>query len=407
MIKQKILRFSSGLNFNDWSLLFIIITSIISLKLVPIGFILWVLTIGFNKESFSLKKLFSDVKKWFVLYYLLLLLGMIWTDNTVFGYSKLENKLSFLLLPLLFSLSKFAITRNKLIQVFIFSLSCSLIINYGIVLYETVFLNKSTLYEGLMNVNFSHLMHRSYYCNYLVVGCIIILNRFFKEDKSWIDIILFFFFSAAIFQTLAKSGVLIYLILIPLFVIWKLIKRKQYKMIGICMLALVSTITLFIQVENPVKRRFEMIPDAVEHFQSKSNPSAESNTARLLMWNTSINVFKEFPFTGVGTGDYDDALTEKNKRYGNTGVAKYRYNSHNQFLNTIVQLGLLGFIALMMIFLTGFKKALEEKDLLLLFTLSAFLLNFLFESFIETQAGIILFCLLPISLISLKIRANA
>ena len=68
MIKQTFLRFSKGLNFNDWSLLFILITSLISLKLVPLGFILWVLTIGFNKESFTLKKLFSDVKKWFILY---------------------------------------------------------------------------------------------------------------------------------------------------------------------------------------------------------------------------------------------------------------------------------------------------------------------------------------------------
>ena len=407
MIKQTFLRFSKGLNFNDWSLLFILITSIISLKLVPLGFILWVLTIGLNKESFTLKKLFSDVKKWFILYYILILLGMLWTDNTAFGFSKLENKLSFLLLPILFSFSKFSITRNKLIQVFIFSLSLSLIINYGIVVYETIFLNQSTLYEGLINANFSHLMHRSYYCNYLVVGCIILLNRFLKEDKSWIDIVLFVFFSAAIFQTLAKSGILIYLILIPLFVIWKLIKRKQYTMIGICLLVLVSTITLLIQVENPVKTRFKMIPDAIEHFKSKSNPSSESNTSRLLMWSTSIDVFKEAPFNGVGTGDYDDELTEKNRRYGNTGVVKHRYNSHNQFLNTMVQLGLLGLMTLMMIFLTGFKKAIQEKDLLLLFTLMAFLLNFLFESFIESQAGIILFCLLPISLISLKIRANA
>jgi len=407
MIKQKFLRFSNDLNFNDWSLLVILFTSIVSLKLVPIGFILWGFTIGFNKNSFTLKKLFSDVKKWFILYYILLLLGMIWTDNTAFGFSKLENKLSFLLLPLLFTLSKFSITRNKLIQAFIFSLSCSLIINYGILLYETIFLNKSTLYEGLMNANFSHLMHRSYYCNYLLVGCIILLNRFLKEDKSWMDIILFVFFSVAIFQTLSKSGVLIYLILIPLFIFWKLIKRKQYTMIGICFLALVSTITLLIQVENPVKTRFKMIPNAIEHFKSKSNPSTESNTSRLLMWSTSIEVFKEVPFNGVGTGDYDDALTEKNRHFGNTGVVMHRYNSHNQFLNTMVQLGLLGFIALMMIFLTGLKNALREKDLLLLFTLMAFLLNFLFESFIESQAGIILFCLLPISLISLKIRANA
>ena len=145
-------------------------------------------------------------------------------------------------------------------------------------------------------------------------------------------------------------------------------------MIGICLLVLVSTITLLIQVENPVKTRFKMIPNAIEHFKSKTNPSAESNTSRLLMWSTSIDVFKEAPFYGVGTGDYDDVLTEKNRYYGNTGVVKHRYNSHNQFLNTMVQLGLLGFIALMMIFLTGFKNALQEKDLLLLFTLMTFLL---------------------------------
>ena len=84
------------------------------------------------------------------------------------------------------------------------------------------------------------------------------------------------------------------------------------------------------------------------------------------------------------------------------GVVKQRYNSHNQFLNTMVQLGLCGLSMIIMIFITGFKNALHTKDLLLFFTFLAFLLNFLFESFIESQAGIVLFCLLPISLISLK-----
>ncbi|MDC1203379.1 O-antigen ligase family protein, partial [Crocinitomicaceae bacterium] len=147
-------------------------------------------------------------------------------------------------------------------------------------------------------------------------------------------------------------------------------------------------------------------PAALESFESKNNPSTESNTSRLLMWSTSIDVFKEFPFAGVGTGDYDDVLTKKNESYGNSGVAMHRYNSHNQFLNTMVQLGLLGLVVLIMLFLNGFKMAYQQKNIIGLFTLSCFFLNFLFESFIESQAGIILFCLLTIAIFYLKPKTN-
>lgn len=54
--------------------------------------------------------------------------------------------------------------------------------------------------------------------------------------------------------------------------------------------------------------------------------------------------------TRWGTVDYDDVLTAKNESFGNSGVAKHRYNSHNQFLNTMVQLGLLGLVVLIMLF---------------------------------------------------------
>ena len=162
------------------------------------------------------------------------------------------------------------------------------------------------------------------------------------------------------------------------------------------------SLMLLVKIENPVKTRFQLIPDAIENFESKNNPSAESNISRLLMWSASIDIFKEFPLLGVGTGDYDDVLTSMNEDYGNTGVSMHRYNSHNQFLNTLVQLGLLGLLILMLLFFNGFKIAYQKKDIITLFTLSCFFLNFLFESFIESQAGIILFCLLPMALLYLK-----
>ena len=405
-MKNKIIGFSSGLNLNDWSIIFILFTSIISLKLVPLGFILWILTFWLNKKHLSIKDVFSGIGKWFILYYIILLLGMLWTENDSFGLSKLENKLSFLLIPILLAISHFSISRKQFMNVLLFSLLLSLLINYGLALHTSFTLAKSSVYDTLISANFSQLMHRSYYCNYLIIGCIVILDRMFKKEAIGLYLILFSLFSIGVFQTLAKSGILTYFLLIPAFLFWQLLKTKQYRSILICLSGFVISIALLAKIDNPIKTRFQLIPAALKNFESKNNPSIESNTSRLLMWSTSIDVFKEFPFAGVGTGDYDDVLTKKNESYGNSGVAMHRYNSHNQFLNTMVQLGLLGLVVLLMLFLNGFKMAYQQKNIIGLFTLSCFFLNFLFESFIESQAGIILFCLLTIAIFYLKPKTN-
>ena len=132
--------------------------------------------------------------------------------------------------------------------------------------------------------------------------------------------------------------------------------------------------------------------NSVGNIQTKNNNSVESNTARVIMWNTSIDVWMENFVYGTGTGDYDDELTSKNLNYNNQGVAKERLNSHNQFLNTAVQLGLVGFIILLAIFLSSYFFS--ERKLWQSLILLVFFINFLVESFLETQAGIILFCTL-------------
>jgi O-antigen ligase len=103
---------------------------------------------------------------------------------------------------------------------------------------------------------------------------------------------------------------------------------------------------------------------------------------------------------GVGTGDYDDELTKMNLKYNNQGVAEERLNSHNQFLNTGVQLGVIGFFILTMIFLVSFFAS--DKRLWQLLILLVFFINFLVESFLETQAGIVLFCTLLLLFFSRK-----
>lgn len=123
--------------------------------------------------------------------------------------------------------------------------------------------------------------------------------------------------------------------------------------------------------------------------QTINNPTVESSASRAIMWSTSVKLIKENPILGVGTGDVSDELDKKNLELGNTGVAKSSFNSHNQYLNTGVQLGCIGMISLLMVFIMSFRQAYRAGKFEL-FILSILLFaTLLFESFLETQAGII------------------
>jgi O-antigen ligase len=198
------------------------------------------------------------------------------------------------------------------------------------------------------------------------------------------------FFSIGVLQTGSKAGIVcLFVVFIVQFFAFTKLKNTRFNWIMNFSVLLFSIVLL---TNNPIKTRFETMWSALGNIQTKNNNSVESNTARIIMWNTSLDVWKENFFIGTGTGDYDDELTAKNIEYKNFGVAKERLNSHNQFLNSAVQLGLVGFLVLLMIFISSYFFS--EKKMWQLLILVVFLINFLVESFLETQAGIILFCTL-------------
>jgi O-antigen ligase len=214
---------------------------------------------------------------------------------------------------------------------------------------------------------------------------------------------LLLFFSIGIFQTGSKAGIVSLLLIVLVYII-KFAYSNTWKHLLPVISVFIFFTTLILFTNNPVKSRFTTTWSALNHVKLKENYSVESNTARILMWNTSMDVWKGNFLFGVGTGDYDDELTKMNIKYNNQGVAEEQLNSHNQFLNTGVQLGLIGFFILTMIFTVSFYVS--EKRLWQLLILLVFFINFLVESFLETQAGIVLFCTLLLLFFSRENKAK-
>jgi O-antigen ligase len=384
---------STKIALADIGLSWILFFSIVYQKIVPIGFGLMLLSLVFVRQRITKKELISFFSKglamWFILYYFLLVIGLLWTENQVFAFSKLENKMAFILMPilLLFTVRKWGNYEWK--KLLIYALLFALVMYEILAMWRYIGQTEHSWEFEFLSSRFTIFMHRSYFACYLVIGIILLVDNL-KAVFSLSNLSLIIFFSIGVIQTGSKAGV-VCLMTLFLFQLFSFVKSKNTKFNWVLSFSIILfSIVLF--TNNPIKTRFETMWSALGNVQITNNNSVESNTARIIMWSTSLDVWRENFVFGTGTGDYDDELTAKNLEYKNLGVAKERLNSHNQFLNSAVQLGLVGFFVLLMIFISSYFFS--EKKMWQVLILVVFLINFLVESFLETQAGIILFCTL-------------
>ena len=67
---------------------------------------------------------------------------------------------------------------------------------------------------------------------------------------------------------------------------------------------------------------------------------------RLLEWRASLSTVAKSPILGTGTGDGQAALHDYYSTY-NTSTTGLTYNAHNQYLQTTIELGLVGLLLLL------------------------------------------------------------
>ena len=389
--------FYKSLNGNDWCLIFILVFSILYPPIVPLGFLAWVISI-FRYKTEKTYSFWMSMECLFVCYYLLLLIGMVWTQDVEAGFFKLENKLSFLLFPLLFYFSKFSLSRSSILNILLFSAGLSLLIYEFIAIFKSIYYPENNNWGYFKDVLFSPFMHRGYYAFYLVIGSLICHYKIYQNVKKTNLIVLFLFLSCGVFQTLSKAGILTWLIFNLILLLHFIIKRGSWKLMLTLGMGIVISVFVFLNIDSSVKNRFNKVPLSLAGIELKNNNSEESNQARILMWNASILSLSKGHFFGFGTGDDISILKAQNIRDHNKVVAIKELNAHNQFFTTALQIGLPGLLILLAIFIKTWRNFFRDKHLLSLLISLCFFCNFFIESFLERQAGIILFCLLTITL---------
>ncbi|MGQ0829486.1 MAG: O-antigen ligase family protein [Bacteroidota bacterium] len=365
-------------------------------RLVPLFIVLmlinWLIEGDFgNKFQLILKNKFSLL---FISFYLLHLIGLLYTRNINSGLFDVQVKLSLLLFPLF--LTSRPMEASKIRYVFI-ALILGCVVAGIIMLARAIYIHLITgennfFYEGFA----SFLIHPGYSSMYINVAIAwLLLNvlngQLYKgwfSNKVTVAVILFFSFIVVLLSS--KMGFIILILMYVGFLIYYILNKKKYLFgsIGIILIA-ISIFALFRFVPE-LSERLDVAFKAVTKTNA-NQAEIESTAVRILVWKAANNIISENMFIGVGTGDAKDELMKEYKKKGMTGAIEHKLNAHNEYYQAFVALGLIGFLLLLISLFFPLWYSFKAHNVIYILFLLIIILNFLTESMLETQAGVMFY----------------
>lgn len=329
---------------------------------------------------------------WLFLFYIMHLVGLIHTENLDFAYMDLGMKATLGIFPLVFLLYQPKIEWNLFIKAFIFGAFVSILINtvwsFG------VYLETNHMHE-LKGIKLSHLMHRGYWAVYMAIAYFFLLKLLLKKPFG-LSLILNALAAMVMFVFIVLSESKVGVIVSGILTIWAglmLISKIKYRWaLPVIILSIIAISFTAFQVNPSFGKRFDnAINSSLKPFNELDKTSGESTTVRRFVWHSSLELIQENFWFGVGTGDIKDELKERNRENGYTDVVAKNLNSHNQFFNSHIALGVFASLFLFLTIVTNLLKK-KENDVYYSWRMGIVLILFfalLPESMLEVQAGII------------------
>jgi O-antigen ligase len=292
--------------------------------------------------------------------FVIIALGLTYTENISYGFKFLERNLAFLFYPIFFS-NIVVPAEFRIKHLLAFSISSLLVA----VSNEINFLITS-----------DYLLHSTFNTLYLNIAFITLCYSILKLNTS-IGKALFILLSGIciflIFQTESTMQLLIFVLSFILL----LISLKFRILKSTIILASIGIIAYTLFLVSGLNE---------QHVKKFRNFIYTTDYIRARNWENHIPVIKENFFLGVGTGDNHKALN----KYRETDWLEYHenYNSHNQYLEYLVRFGIVGLVIFIITLWAMLIKSFQRKDDLFTLLLIVFILTMVTESILSRQKGI-------------------
>lgn len=338
------------------------------------------------------------------LLYVIYLVGIIFTNHLDIALKYAEYKMSLLIFPLLLSVrtkEKFNLAPvvSGLVIGLLIASFMGLVHSYGIYRHTQDFNN------AFGSSLFSYIHHPSYFSVFLTIGLAGACYGYFQQWKGYklfpVLLVSGYFLLLQLF-CFSFAGML-FLLLLGFIVLLTWIYKRFGKIVFAILMVVLPLIPFvvyknYIHIYNTVN---EMIAAVVQYAKSPSDfvrktDAVAGNDVRLVMWTVSAQEFAKHP-VGVGTGNIDDHLSWRLASYGQYEMARQdekhsiRYNPHNQYLQTGLEVGIIGLLVFLLIIISSIFFAWRHKNWILLILAANLAFNSIFESMLQRESGIVFY----------------
>jgi O-antigen ligase len=340
--------------------------------------------------------------------YVYYLFGMLYTDNFHYGLFDLEVKLSLLIFPVIFFTMDTALLSARMARQVMLSftggVTVAMLLCYGVALAD--YLRSGSGMAFYYN-RLSVLIHPSYLAMYVCFAISIILYFFAngiirKASVRTALYALVFLFGIFIVMLSSKAGILSLGLVIALYASYLIIIRRRV-VNGFFQGTVMAAVFVFLLALFPASaQRFEQSREDLGQADLKASEVVGSTGERIMIWWYALEITNEHFLGGVGTGDVKDHLLDKYREKEMTHALELELNAHNQYLQTMIALGMGGLILLLLCLVLPAMYSIERHHYLYLVFLLLLGMNLLFESMLETQAGVVFYAFFSAYLFAIK-----
>lgn len=362
---------------------------------LSIFIVLWSLSFFlFDDVKSGMKKVLANKWSWVLIgFFVLHAIAYFFSTNKAEAATSIEIKLSFLAFPILFFVSNFnEIQIRKIVISFVSG--CFLVCL--IYLFRAGFLYFFNDFNAFFYSEFTYFMHPSYFAMYLILALLIIMLYYHQwlGHLSNLNVkigLLSVVFLICIVLASSKMGLITAALILPSTLLTLLYKAGYKKMSIALVLTMIIGVFVMYKLFPDYFGRIKTAINVSSSMETIDKTSAESTAVRILIWDEAVKIIKEQWLFGTTPGDANDALYSAYRTNGMTGALNKNLNAHNQYLQTFIGAGIIGFVLLCMMTLGAMIYGILKRNTMVVLFSILIILNFLVESMLQAQAGFIFF----------------
>ena len=298
-----------------------------------------------------------------IVFYCLHVIGMLWTEDLQWGLHILHKMWYFLLLfPILFNIVQRKYI-NYYLSAFLLAIAFTEIVSY-LVWFEII-----PEFKNARVTNPTPFMSHISYNPILTLAIYLVLHEIFF-NKKLTNLIFFFYSFFAISMTInmfitgGRAGQVAFFVVLSI-LIFQIFDKQRIKSLLVILIMIPSIFITAYQFSDLFKAR---VGFAITETLTYNEKNPTSVGLRINFTKNSLEVIKQNPIIGIGTGDFPSEYKKINEISNKTMQDLYEpklpntRDPHNMYTLIAMQLGLIGLVSMLSIFYYQIKLSFYSSN---------------------------------------------